>query len=449
MSFPRYPKYKDSGVPWLGEVPEHWTLPKLKSIASFSGGGTPSRENPVYWNGNIPWVSPKDMKADQIDRAEEAITKEGLESSAARLLPPGCVLMVVRSGILKHTIPVAINATSVALNQDMKALTFNSGRCIGRFFLRWVQGLNDRLLLAWAKQGATVESIEHSYLADTIVPLPDIAEQTRIAKFLDEETAKIDELIAEQQLLIGLLKEKRQAVISHVVTKGLNPDVPMKSSGIEWLGDVPQHWEVKRLSPLSTKITNGYVGPTRDILTKGGVRYLQSLHIKGNKIRFDVPYFVAEDWSNQHSKSILETGDVLIVQTGDIGQVAVVTEEFAGCNCHALIVVAPVRSVVDGAWISWVLNSDYGQHSLLSIQTGALHPHLNCGDVKDISIPLPPIDEQRRIATCVDDQIGVFDKLTTEAQRAIDLMQERRTAFISAAVTGQIDVREFAEREAA
>ena len=185
MSFPRYPKYKDRGVEWLGEVPAHWALPKLKSVASFSGGGTPSRENKAYWNGDIPWVSPKDMKVERILGAEESITEEGLRSSASNLLPPGRVLMVVRSGILKHTIPVAINETAVALNQDMKALNFDTNRCVGRFFLRWVQGLNDRLLLAWAKQGATVESVEHGYLADTVIPLPDIAEQVVIAAFLD------------------------------------------------------------------------------------------------------------------------------------------------------------------------------------------------------------------------------------------------------------------------
>ena len=148
MSFPRYPKYKPSGVEWLGDVPEHWDLPKLKSIASFSGGGTPSRENLAYWNGDIPWVSPKDMKAERIVGAEEYITEEGLRSSSSNLLSAGRVLMVVRSGILKHTIPVAINDVPVALNQDMKALDFNSNRCVARFFLRWVQGFNDRLLLA-------------------------------------------------------------------------------------------------------------------------------------------------------------------------------------------------------------------------------------------------------------------------------------------------------------
>lgn len=246
MSLPRYPQYRDSGVEWLGRVPAHWKLTKLKHVASFSGGGTPSRDNPMFWNGEIPWVSPKDMKAELIEAAEEYITHEGLAGSSTSLVSPGRLLMVVRSGILKHTIPVAINTAEVALNQDMKALTFDSP-VTSRFFLRWIQGLNDELLLAWSKQGATVESIEHAYLAETLVPLPPETEQIAIATFLDRETGKIDALIAEQEKLLALLAEKRQATISHAVTKGLNPDVPMKDSGVAWLGEVPGHWV---LTPL-------------------------------------------------------------------------------------------------------------------------------------------------------------------------------------------------------
>lgn len=209
---------KPSGIEWLGDVPVHWSLPKLKSVATFSGGGTPSRDNPAYWNGDIPWVSPKDMKAERIVGAEESITEKGLRSSASSLLPPGRILIVVRSGILKHTIPIAINETPVALNQDMKALSFDAAKCLGRYFFRWVQGHNDQLLFAWSKQGATVESIEHSYLAQTVVPLPDIREQAAIVSFLDTELAKFDTLTAEAQKAIDLLQERRTALISAAVT---------------------------------------------------------------------------------------------------------------------------------------------------------------------------------------------------------------------------------------
>ena len=209
---------KDSGIEWLGKVPGHWGLPKLKHFTRFAGGGTPSRDNLEYWNGDIPWVSPKDMKVEIINSAEEYITQTGLENSSSSLRPSGQVLMVVRSGILKHTIPVAITEVPVALNQDMKALSFTDGSCLNLFFMRWTQGLNALLLLAWAKQGATVESIEHTYLTETVIPLPPITEQQAIVAFLDRETTKLDTLTAEAKTAITLLQERRSALISAAVT---------------------------------------------------------------------------------------------------------------------------------------------------------------------------------------------------------------------------------------
>lgn len=211
-------KMKDSGVEWLGEVPEHWEIRKLKSFTHFKGGGTPSRENLAYWNGTIPWVSPKDMKVEDIYESEELITEVGLDNSTSNLIETNSVLMVVRSGILQHTIPVAINRVPVSLNQDMKALSFTDSRCLSEFFIRWVQGLNELLLLAWSKQGATVESLEQQYVAETLVPLPPHEEQLSIVSFLKGEIGKFDTLTTEARSVIDLLKERRTALISAAVT---------------------------------------------------------------------------------------------------------------------------------------------------------------------------------------------------------------------------------------
>jgi type I restriction enzyme S subunit len=217
MSLPRYERYKDSGVEWLGEVPDHWEVQKIKYISVCLGGGTPSRENLDYWNGNIPWVSPKDMKVERIQNSEESITQEGLINSSSNLINSGHVLLVVRSGILKHTIPVAINDVDVTLNQDMKALRM-SGGCKPDFLLRWIQGLNSLLLLAWSKQGATVESIEHEYLSNTLIPLPSLNEQEEVLDYIAKETLQIDALLTEAQKTILLLHERRTALISAAVT---------------------------------------------------------------------------------------------------------------------------------------------------------------------------------------------------------------------------------------
>lgn len=210
--------YKDSGVEWIGEIPEDWEVRRIKHIARFSGGGTPSKERAEFWDGDIPWVSPKDMKCELISDSEDKITDEGLKQSSGQLVLPGAVLIVVRSGILKHTIPVAINAVSVSLNQDMKAVTLDPMIMTSVFFLRWVQGLNSILLNEWVKIGATVDSIEHDYLANTIIAHPPLLEQQQIADYLDIRCAELDRVVAANNAVIDKLKEYRQSLIYEAVT---------------------------------------------------------------------------------------------------------------------------------------------------------------------------------------------------------------------------------------
>ena len=449
MSFPRYPKYKASGVEWLGDVPEHWNLPKLKGLASFSGGGTPARENLSYWNGEIPWVSPKDMKTERILGAEESITKEGLKSSAANLLPPGRVLMVVRSGILKHTIPVAINETDVAMNQDMKALSFDARVCVGRFFQRWVQGLNDRLLLVWAKQGATVESIEHSYLADTVIPLPSVPEQLAIAACLDRETAKIDELVEAQARLIELLKEKRQAVISHAVTKGLNPHAPMKPSGVEWLGEVPEHWEVPALS-YRYRVELGKMLDAKQIAGTHLCPYVRNADVQWGRINI-VDLNMMDFEPEERARFVLRRGDLLVCEGGEVGRCAVWDAPIAECYyqkaLHRLRAVDAARDEV--LFLRWLLEAATASGCFAASEAKATIAHLPAEVFRRHRFAFPPLPEQLAIVAFLDRETARIDTLTTEAQRAIDLLRERRSALISAAVTGQIDVRNAVTLEVA
>jgi len=211
-----YASYKPSGVPWLGDVPSEWVVEKLKFFAKFVGGGTPSKDEPAYWNGEIPWVSPKDMKRPLIRETEDFITSEGLRNSPCALIPPRSVLTVVRSGILQHTIPVAINTVPVTLNQDMRAL-IPDDRVESRYLAYQIEGCQKALREEWVKQGATVESIEHQRMVDSRLAVPALDEQQAIADYLDAETAKIDDLIAHTNDEITLLKELRAATIADAV----------------------------------------------------------------------------------------------------------------------------------------------------------------------------------------------------------------------------------------
>ncbi|MBM3317980.1 MAG: restriction endonuclease subunit S [Candidatus Eisenbacteria bacterium] len=208
---------KDSGVEWLGEIPAAWGLKRLKRIVQFRGGGTPTKDNLEYWCGEIPWVSPKDMKVSVVLDTEDKITAQAVHDSATKPVPAGVVLLVVRSGILARSIPVALTGREVTLNQDLKALV-PSHELVPEYLMYLISGMQRELLVEWKKEGATVESLELELVANTPTPLPATAEQRAIAAFLDRETARIDALVAKVRDAIDRLRELRTALISAAVT---------------------------------------------------------------------------------------------------------------------------------------------------------------------------------------------------------------------------------------
>jgi type I restriction enzyme S subunit len=208
---------KDSGVEWRGDVPIAWNLLRLKHIVQFLGGGTPSKDNLEYWQGDIPWVSPKDMKSWIVSDTVDKITEEAVAGSATKVVGPGTVLIVVRSGILNHTIPVALSGSEVALNQDLKALKAQAA-VVPEYLAYFIAGMQSLLLFAWRKEGATVESLELDLIANTLIPLPPVSQQRIIVNYLKRETATIDVLIAKINVVIERLNEYRTALISAAVT---------------------------------------------------------------------------------------------------------------------------------------------------------------------------------------------------------------------------------------
>jgi len=212
---------RQSGLPWLGAIPTHWELRKLKFEMSFCGGGTPSKANAAYWNGNIPWVSPKDMKFDIINDTQDHITQRAVAESSTNLVKAGSLLMVVRSGILQRMIPVALCAREVALNQDMKALT-SRGNIIPDYFVLLVRACEKWLIVEWTKQGATVESIEHQFLANTKVPIPSLDEQREIIRYAEKESAPLTTAIIRSRREIELLIEYRTRLTADIVTGKLD-----------------------------------------------------------------------------------------------------------------------------------------------------------------------------------------------------------------------------------
>jgi type I restriction enzyme S subunit len=279
------------------------------------------------------------------------------------------------------------------------------------------------------------------------MPVPPRPDQSAIAAFLDRETAKIDALITEQQRLIELLQEKRQAVISHAVTKGLNARVPMKDSGIQWLGELPDHWTMKRLKHVSPNLTVGIVVNPSSYVTDEGLPFIYGGDIREGVIDWENARRISPESSSLQSKTQLHAGDLLMVRVGAPGVTAVVPAQCEGGNCASVMLIR--QGAFSSQWLCYVLNTRVVRFQVEVVQYGAAQEQFNISHAVNFWMPVPPLEEQNHIAAALDAEASRFDLLIAEAQRATTLLQERRSALISAAVTGQIDVRGLAGSEAA
>ncbi len=443
--FRRYGGYRDSGETWLGPLPIGWRTARLKHLASLVGGGTPAKENVGFWSGTIPWVSPKDMKAQVIVDTEDKITEEAVAGSATRIVGAGTVLIVVRSGILNHTIPVALAGVPAAINQDLKAI-LHGPDLVPRYLATVIEGHQPVLLVKWRKEGATVESLELDLIKNTRFPVPSLQEQRAIAAFIDRETAKIDALIARKERLIDLLQEKRAALIARMLTKGLDPNVPMKDSGIEWLGEVPTHWRVAPLKHLVPGMTVGIVvTPAKYYLEAGadGVPCLRAVNIASGTINDEDLVRISNESNALHGKSRIFEGDLVIVRTGRAGAAAIVTAPFDGANCMDLLIVRRSDAILP-RFLWYFVNSRAAAGQIEFHSVGAIQEHYNTATLSRLLVPAMPKAEQERIVRHLDRVTETLDLLAAKIREGVERLREYRTALISAAVTGKIDVREEA-----
>lgn len=270
--------------------------------------------------------------------------------------------------------------------------------------------------------------------------LPRESTQQAIADYLDRETARIDALIAAKERLLGLLAEKRQALITRAVTRGLDPNAPLRYSNIPWLGPIPAHWELSRLKFIA-QVTVGIVVTPAKYYQDGGVPCLRSLNVKPNRLSGEDLVFISEDSNEFHAKSRLRVGDVVVVRTGVPGTAAVVDQRFDGANCIDLILIRPSPNI-EPSFLSYFLNSEAAKRQFLSGSDGAAQQHFNVETATNLQVILPPIDEQSQIIADMGERLAALEKVASSATHTITLLKERRSALIAAAVTGQIPIPE-------
>ncbi|QGW95879.1 restriction endonuclease subunit S [Aeromonas veronii] len=443
-----YPEYKDSGVEWLGDMPSHWLTSKLRYMFTFGKGLTITKEN--LRDEGIPCVnygevhSKYGFEVDPTKHPLRCVEEDYLKTSSSSVLNIGDFVFADTS----EDIDGSGNFTQ--LTSDV--VTFAGYHTIivrpidkssHRFFAYLFDSKEFRTAIRHAVKGVKVFSITQAILRGADIWLPSQDERQRIAAFLDYETARIDRLIAQQQRLIELLKEKRQAVISHAVTKGLNPYAPMKDSGVEWLGHVPEHWASIRVKQVSTFITSGPRGWSDFISENGEEVFLQSGDLN-NELGLDLDKAkrVTPPKNTEGVRTKLIDGDVVVCITGaNTGRVAIVENlsRTTYINQH-LSLIRPLTSKISSKYLGFSLASSGGRSFFDVVQYG-LKEGLSLSNICEVPIALPPIDEQHQIAKHIESKNIYFDKLTSFAIHQVDLLRERRTALISAAVTGKIDLR--------
>jgi restriction endonuclease S subunit len=437
MSLPPYPKYKDSGVEWLGEVPEHWDVWKLShAIEQIGSGTTPKTDNLAYYDGGeTAWVNTGDLNDAELFDCERRVTELALHDNSSLKVYPARSLIIAmygatigKLGMLRF--PAAVNQACCVFSNPLKISN--------KFLFHWFSGFREQIVNM--ASGGGQPNISQEILRSLRVPCPGMHEQDEIAAFLDREAGKINALVAEQQRLIGLLKEKRQALISHAVTKGLNPDAPMKDSGIEWLGQVPAHWAVSRLRFLfrQEKRQDQVGKPVLSVYRDYGVILKDSRDDNMNKTPEDLSLYQ------------LVNQDDLVVNKMKAWQGSLGVSALEGITSPDYVVFTPHHQECSD-FLHLLLRSQSMVSIYRSISNG-IRPaqwRLEPDSFLELRIFLPPVQEQKGLVSFITFESSRFDALMAEATHAIELLQERRTALISAAVTGKIDVRGIAAEDAA
>ena len=429
MSLPRYPNYKNSRGAWLEEIPATWRVMHLIRAVSVNDEVLPESTSPDF---EIEYVDIGNVSLEKgIERTEQFIFADA-PSRARRLVRDGDVLVSTVRTYLKAIAPVTNPPENLVVSTGFAVVRPSEELYSGyaKYALQSA-GFVDEVISR--STGVSYPAINASDLVRIAVPIPPSGEQTAIATFLDRETGKIDALIAEQEKLLALLAEKRQTTISHVVTKGLNPDVPMKDSGVVWQGEVPEHWVETPIKALFRQQKRQNF-PDKEVLSVyrdyGVVR-------KGS--RTDNLNKTPDDLS---SYQLVEQND-LVVNKMKGWQGSLGVSEFEGITSPDYMVFSPLHTE-DSTFLHILLRSPPLVSTYRSISNG-IRPaqwRLEPEQFLRTKIYLPPIEEQETIVSYCLHEIAKLDGLKAESERAITLLKERRSALISAAVTGQIDVRQ-------
>lgn len=434
----RYETYKPSCIDWIGNVPEHWETVRIKNVASIVNGSTPSSSVEEYWDGDIIWATPGDFNKYEkiIDDSESKITEAGYKSCGTSLVPVGSVVITTRAPIGN----VLIAGKELCTNQGCKTLVPNR---IESRFLYYIISISS-IELNVLGQGTTFLELSKESLGTFKLPLPDFDEQLAIANYLDHQTQKIDCLIANKKAQAEKLKELRQIEINNAVTKGLNPNAEMKDSGIEWLGKIPMHWEVKRLKNILIEKMMYGANEIADDDNENNPRYIRITDFGSNgELRDDtfksLPMEVAKDY-------LLREGDILFARSGATVGKTFQFKNYSGIACFAgyLIKARANNQIITSDFLFYFTQSNAYENWKNSIFSKATIENIGADKYQLLKLCVPnSIEEQNEITEYLIKRTTAIDQLIKNIEAQIEKLQELRKIKIYEAVTGKIKVNRY------
>lgn len=448
MNFPNYAETKDAGIDWLGTIPKHWNTSRLKWTSPNSKNGLWGEEPDGLNDLVCVRVADFDRIRRRVNLANPTYRAIPTNQRKGRLLRRGDLLIEKSGGGEQQPV-----GTVVRYEHDEEAITSNFvaklevARGYSPNFLTYLHAMlyESGLTRRSIKQTTGIQNLDSESYFNEVVPLPPYAEQLAIADFLDTKTSAIDNLIRKKEQLIEVLQEKRQAVITQAVTKGLDPSVPVKDSGIEGFGKIPDAWNVVPLKFLCPEVTVGIVITPSKYYVEDGIPAIRSLNVREYGFDLTDLVFISNESNSMLAKSRLEKGDVVAIRTGKPGTAAVVDDNLHGANCIDLILIRKSEKI-DSSYLCYYLNSNVVKNQVLGGSEGALQQHFNITTAKNLPIPMPPLHEQQQIAEFLDEQRHNIDALIAKVQRHVELIRTYRQTLITAAVTGKIDVRQYVEK---
>lgn len=446
-----YPACKDSGVEWLGKVPEHWEPVPIKTVIAHIESGTSVNavDSPAI-NEQIGVLKTSCVYLGEFNPNEnKAILPEEYERVSCPVASDTLIVSRMNTPELVGAAGVVHgNHPNLFLPDRLWQVHM---REVNPYFVHYwtlTRIYRHQVERACAGTSSSMQNLTQDDFKGFVFPRASLSEQSTIVTHLNRETTRIDTLIAKKTRFIELLTEKRQALITQVVTKGLNPNVKMKDSGVEWLGEVPEHWEVVRFRDMCASISTGPFGTAlgNEDYVSEGIPVINPSHIVNSQIVSDSEVSVSESTAQRLKFWRLDAGDIIAARRGELGRAAIVSSECQGWICGTgSLRVKPRLSRITVTYLHTVLQSSYAREWLNQSSVGATMANLNEGILGNLPVAAPiRISEQIELIDQMLAMTDQVDEIISKTQLSINLLKERRSALITAAVTGQIDLREAA-----